>query len=60
VLTEPTEKTLVVVDDGSGMSRRELARYHDLAASSKTRGEGIGFAGVGVLGDFSGALARCS
>jgi hypothetical protein len=48
VLTDPSEKTLVVVDDGSGMSRRELARYHDLAASSKTRGEGIGFAGVGI------------
>ena len=30
------------------MSRRELARYHDLAASTKTRGEGIGFAGVGI------------
>jgi hypothetical protein len=48
VLTDPTEKTVVVVDDGSGMSRRELARYHDLAASTKTRGEGIGFAGVGI------------
>ena len=45
VLTDPSEKTVVVVDDGRGMSRRELARYHDLAASSKTRGEGIGFAG---------------
>jgi len=39
---------VVVVDDGCGMSRRELARYHDLAASTKTRGEGIGFAGVGI------------
>lgn len=48
VLTDPTEKTVVVVDDGSGMGRRELARYHDLAASTKTRGEGIGFAGVGI------------
>ncbi len=48
VLTDPTEETVVVVDDGSGMSRRELARYHDLAASTKTRGEGIGFAGVGI------------
>ena len=48
VLTDPTEKTVVVVDDGSGMSRRELSRYHDLAASTKTRGEGIGFAGVGI------------
>jgi hypothetical protein len=39
---------VVVVDAGSGMSRRELSRYHDLAASTKTRGEGIGFAGVGI------------
>src|ERR687888_2193869 len=40
--------TLTVVDDGSGMKRRELARFHDVAASSKARGEGIGFAGVGI------------
>ncbi len=40
--------TLTVVDDGSGMLRRELTRYHDIAASSKKRGEGIGFAGVGI------------
>src|SRR5262245_65905036 len=30
------------------MQRRELARYHDIAASTKTRGESIGFAGVGI------------
>jgi hypothetical protein len=30
------------------MARRELARYHDIAASTKERGEGIGFAGVGI------------
>ena len=30
------------------MRRRELARYHDLAASTKVRGAGIGFAGVGI------------
>jgi hypothetical protein len=48
VLNDPAEKTVVVVDDGCGMSRRELSRYHDLAASTKTRGEGIGFAGVGI------------
>ncbi len=30
------------------MRRRELIRYHDLAATTKTRGEGIGFAGVGI------------
>lgn len=46
--TEPGAATLTVLDDGAGMMRRELARYHDIAASSKTRGEGIGFAGVGI------------
>ena len=48
LLADASERTLVVVDDGSGMGRRELARYHDVAASSKTRGDGIGFAGVGI------------
>src|SRR5918995_4418986 len=42
------DSTLTAVDDGSGMQRRELARYHDVAASTKTRGQGIGFAGVGI------------
>ncbi len=40
--------TLTVTDDGRGMTRRELARYHDLAATGKQRGRGIGFAGVGI------------
>src|SRR5262249_36517117 len=40
--------TLTVVDDGAGMERRDLARYHDLATRSKARGAGIGFAGVGI------------
>lgn len=46
--TDPAGRTLTVVDDGSGMQRRELARFHNIASSSKTRGEGIGFAGVGI------------
>lgn len=46
--TNPAEGTLTIVDDGRGMQRRELARYHDIAASTKRRGEGIGFAGVGI------------
>ncbi|HEY3305405.1 MAG TPA: ATP-binding protein [Candidatus Binatia bacterium] len=45
---EPAHSTLTTVDNGSGMRRRELARYHDVAASTKTRGQGIGFAGVGI------------
>ncbi len=46
--TDPTAAALTVVDDGAGMKRRELARYHDIAATTKVRGEGIGFAGVGI------------
>lgn len=45
---DPASSTLTIVDDGSGMRRRDLVRYHDLAASTKTRGHGIGFAGVGI------------
>jgi len=45
---DPVAATLTVIDDGRGMKRRDLARYHDVAASSKARGEGIGFAGVGI------------
>lgn len=48
VRTDRAEALLVVVDDGAGMRRRELARYHDVAASAKVRGQGIGFAGVGI------------
>jgi len=45
---DPSERTLTAIDNGSGMQRRELARYHDIASSSKIRGDGIGFAGVGI------------
>lgn len=46
--TDPAQSAFTVIDDGSGMRRQELARYHDIAASAKSRGEGIGFAGVGI------------
>jgi HSP90 family molecular chaperone len=46
--TDPAGSTLTVIDDGAGMRRRDLARYHDIASSGKTRGQGIGFAGVGI------------
>ncbi len=42
------EATLTIVDDGTGMTRPQLRRFHDLGASTKRRGTGIGFAGVGV------------
>lgn len=45
---DASRSTLTVVDNGSGMHRRALSRYHDIASSSKVRGQGIGFAGVGI------------
>jgi hypothetical protein len=48
LLTDASTASLTIIDDGRGMQRRELARYHDIAASTKQRGEGIGFAGVGI------------
>src|SRR5437867_8867048 len=48
ITTDTAAPALTIVDDGAGMRRRELARYHDLAASVKARGDGIGFAGVGI------------
>src|SRR5262249_9554785 len=45
---DPTQNMLTATDNGSGMKRRELAKYHDIAASTKARGQGIGFAGVGI------------
>ncbi len=45
---DPAGAMLTVIDDGAGMRGRDLARYHDIASSGKTRGEGIGFAGVGI------------
>ncbi|MGH7503817.1 MAG: ATP-binding protein [Longimicrobiales bacterium] len=46
--TDAGAATLTVRDDGKGMTRRELSRFHDLAATNKRRGRGIGFAGVGI------------
>jgi hypothetical protein len=48
LLADPAQASFTVLDNGSGMKRRELARFHDLAASTKIRGQGIGFAGVGI------------
>ena len=47
MFTSPADATLTIVDDGRGRPR-ELARYHEIASSTKSRGEGIGFAGVGI------------
>ena len=46
--TNPVAGTVTVTDDGEGMSRAVMSRYHDLASTSKRRGRTIGFAGVGI------------
>jgi len=48
IAVDPAAQTFCVIDDGQGMRRSDLRRFHDIAATSKTRGEGIGFAGVGI------------
>ena len=44
---------LVVEDNGKGMTERQFEEYHDFAAGLKTRGDGIGFAGVGAKISFN-------
>ncbi len=48
ISADPRASTLTVVDNGAGMRRNQLRQYHDIAATTKTRGSGIGFAGVGI------------
>jgi hypothetical protein len=48
LITDASPATLTIIDNGRGMQRRDMARYHDIAASTKQRGDGIGFAGVGI------------
>ncbi|MBI4257151.1 ATP-binding protein [Candidatus Uhrbacteria bacterium] len=46
--THPETRVFRCVDNGNGMNRASLRSYHNIAASTKERGEGIGFAGVGA------------
>ncbi|MFA5375519.1 MAG: ATP-binding protein [Dehalococcoidia bacterium] len=47
------EKILVVTDNGEGMTLESFDQYHDFAAGLKTRGTGIGFAGIGAKVSFN-------
>jgi hypothetical protein len=50
---DPQDRSLVVTDNGTGMTQEEFDQYHDFAAGLKTRGMGIGFAGVGAKISFN-------
>ena len=45
---EPNQRRLTFVDNGEGMNRKGFEQYHDIASTTKVRGKGIGFAGVGA------------
>ncbi|MBM3925503.1 MAG: hypothetical protein FJ320_05880 [SAR202 cluster bacterium] len=47
------QKVLVITDDGHGMTANQFGEYHDFAAGLKSRGTGIGFAGVGAKISFN-------
>lgn len=49
------DRLLVVEDNGSGMSKKQFDEYHDFAAGLKSRGTGIGFAGLGSKISFNTA-----
>ncbi|OGT22352.1 MAG: hypothetical protein A3C55_04085 [Gammaproteobacteria bacterium RIFCSPHIGHO2_02_FULL_42_13] len=48
VVIDETALFMRCIDNGSGMKRAALKEYHNIAASDKVRGQGIGFAGVGA------------
>jgi hypothetical protein len=50
---DPYKRILVVTDNGKGMTTSDFDQYHDFAAGLKTRGTGIGFAGVGAKISFN-------
>lgn len=45
---EPEKNTFTICDNGDGMKRQALKNYHNIAATTKIRGRGIGFAGIGA------------
>jgi len=46
--TDSEQKAVVIIDNGKGMRRPELREYHNIAATAKIKGRGIGFAGIGA------------
>ncbi len=47
-ITEPQQKFIRCLDNGKGMKRAQLKNYHNVADTTKIRGAGIGFAGIGA------------
>jgi hypothetical protein len=50
---DTSKRSITIEDNGEGMTDSEFDQYHDFAAGLKTRGMGIGFAGVGAKISFN-------
>lgn len=50
---DPQNKILSISDNGKGMDELQFKQYHDFAMGLKTRGKGIGFAGLGAKISFN-------
>jgi len=44
----PEKNQFLIRDNGQGMKRKAIKDYHDIAATTKIKGKGIGFAGIGA------------
>ncbi len=42
------DQSITFKDNGPGMNRKQFRAYHKISGSTKTKGRGIGFAGVGA------------
>jgi hypothetical protein len=57
--TDPAQSTLTVVDNGSGMQRKEMRQYHDIAAARKYAGKASGLPAWASSSD-SWCAKKCS
>ncbi len=47
-LISPSDAKFTIQDNGQGMKKNKIKDYHDIAITTKIRGKGIGFAGIGA------------
>jgi len=55
VFFDRDDNVLIIQDNGNGMNKKTFEKYHDFSVSLKTRGSGIGFAGLGAKIAFNSA-----
>jgi len=53
IIFDHKTKIMIIEDNGEGMTEDQFIKYHDFAAGLKSRGQGIGFAGLGAKISFN-------